>query len=417
MSDLPSPTPNKLSEKSTHSQESVLSVNAEESRLELHSQLMLQALPGVGPVLQQKLVQQLGSAQAVWRPNNHTLVESLLPKKAQYLWRQTSERDALVDRVSAQLEWLQQHQITVIYRGHSDYPPLLNATDGAPPLLYIKGNSECLHMPQVALVGSRNMTPGGKQNALAFAEYLANAGFTITSGLALGIDGAAHQGALKGAVQGQGKTIAVMGTGIDRLYPRQHQNLAEQIVAGGGALVTELPLGAKPEASHFPRRNRIISGLSAGVLVVEAALKSGSLITAQQALDQGRTVFAIPGSIHNPMSRGCHQLIKQGAVLVETAADIVAELHSLLSSMAPQQHTEPNSSAGCDDDNGQSTGFSALTSPQQTILSAVGYDPVYLDELVDNTGLPVGELSSELLALELDGWVQQVGGQYMRCRR
>lgn len=413
MSDLPSPITNKLSETSIYSKESVVQTNAEELGLELHSQLMLQALPGVGPVLQQKLVQHLGSAQAVWCPGHRALVKTLLPKKAQLLWQKTSERQALADRVSAQLEWLQQHHIIVIYRGHPDYPPLLNATDGAPPLLYIKGNSECLHMPQVALVGSRNMTPGGKQNALAFAEYLAAAGFTITSGLALGVDGAAHQGAL----QAQGKTIAVMGTGIDRLYPRQHQNLAEQIVAGGGALVTELPLGAKPEASHFPRRNRIISGLSAGVLVVEAALKSGSLITAKQALDQGRSVFAIPGSIHNPMSRGCHQLIKQGAVLVETAADIVAELHSLLSSMAVQQHTEAKNSATCDDHNGQSTGFSALTSPQQTILSAVGYDPVYLDELVDNTGLPVGELSSELLSLELDGWVQQVGGQYMRCRR
>ena len=204
-----------------------------------------------------------------------------------------------------------------------DYPQQLKQISSAPPLLYSLGQTDNLHLPQIAIVGSRRMTRGGENNALQWSRFLANSGFTITSGLALGVDGCAHRGALEAT---NGKTVAVMATGIDSIYPQRHRQLAEQILDSGGTLVTEFHPNEKPLPTHFPRRNRIISGLSLGVLVVEAAVKSGSLITARYALEQNREVFAIPGSIHNPQSRGCHLLIKEGAQLVESGDDIIAEL-------------------------------------------------------------------------------------------
>lgn len=290
------------------------------------------------------------------------------------------------------------------------YPRLLREIPRPPPLLFVRGDPTCLSLPQLAIVGSRNPSGGGIENAERFAHYLAERGFAITSGLALGIDAAAHRGALRAG----GKTIAVMGTGIDLIYPSRHRQLAQEIIDSGGALVSEFPLGTASHACNFPQRNRIISGLSGGTLVVEAAVQSGSLITASYALQHDREVFAIPGSIHNPLARGCHQLIRQGATLVETAQDIVDQLAGLLSykrqevrsakALQPELFEEPTST----DDQ------PVLSADEQTLLQALGYDPLSVDLLAERTGLDVGNLSAQLIGLEIKGLIQQIGACYQR---
>jgi DNA processing protein len=227
--------------------------------------------------------------------------------------------------VERDLKWLGDPNCHLITPFDSEYPALLRQISNAPAVLFVQGNIRRLANPQIAIVGSRNSTVTGRDNAFKFAQHFSELGFTVTSGLALGIDAAAHQGALKG----QGGTIAVLGTGIDKIYPSSHVALAHEIIEKG-VLLSEYPIGVPPAPSNFPRRNRIISGLSLGTLVVEAALKSGSLITARYALDQGREVFAIPGSIHSPLAKGCHHLIRQGAKLVETAEDVLEELSALI---------------------------------------------------------------------------------------
>jgi DNA processing protein len=260
-----------------------------------------------------------------------------------------------------------------------------------------------LSLPQLAVVGSRNPTSLGRDTAQQFARHLASAGLAITSGLALGIDAAGHRGAL----QAHGRTVAVLGCGLDEVYPRENAALAREI-AEHGALVSELPAGTPPLKQHFPRRNRIIAGLSVGTLVVEAALHSGSLITARLAAEQGREVFAIPGSIHSPQSRGCHRLIRQGAKLVETADDIFAELGALLDGLraaAPAQAPEA-----------QRLSAPELDKDYEILLDALGFAPAGVDALVARTGFPADAVASMLLILELDGRVaQQPGGLY--CRR
>jgi len=290
------------------------------------------------------------------------------------------------------------------------YPRLLREIPRPPPLLFVRGDPTCLSLPQLAIVGSRSPSGGGIENAERFAHYMAERGFAITSGLALGIDAAAHRGALRAG----GKTIAVMGTGIDLIYPSRHRQLAQDIIDSGGALVSEFPLGTASHACNFPQRNRIISGLSGGTLVVEAAVQSGSLITASYALQHDREVFAIPGSIHNPLARGCHQLIRQGATLVETAQDIVDQLAGLLSykrqeiksakALQPELFAE---SATIDDD-------ILLSKDEQALLQALGYDPLSVDLLAERTGLEVGNLSAQLIGLEIKGLIQQVGASYQR---
>lgn len=290
------------------------------------------------------------------------------------------------------------------------YPRLLREIPRPPPLLFVRGDPTCLSLPQLAIVGSRSPSGGGIENAERFAHYLAERGFAITSGLALGIDAAAHRGALRAS----GKTIAVMGTGIDLIYPSRHRQLAQDIIDSGGALVSEFPLGTSSHASNFPQRNRIISGLSGGTLVVEAAVQSGSLITASYALQHDREVFAIPGSIHNPLARGCHQLIRQGATLVETAQDIVDQLAGLLSykrqevksarAAQPELFAEP----AADNDEPR------LGEDEQRLLQALGYDPLPVDLLAERTGLDVGNLSAQLIGLEIKGLIQQVGACYQR---
>jgi DNA processing protein len=265
---------------------------------------------------------------------------------------------------------------------------LLECAD-PPLLLFAHGRLELLAAPSIAVVGSRNPTPQGAENAKAFTGHLSRSGLTIVSGLALGIDGAAHQGGLAGA----GSTIAVMGTGADRIYPARHKALAHRI-AGHGLLLTEFPLGTPPLPEHFPMRNRIIAGLARGTLVVEAALPSGSLSTARAALEAGREVFAIPGSIHSPQSRGCHALIKQGAKLVESADDVLGELDWQRRVEAP---SVPPGGRG------------------DALLDALGHDPATLDALAARTGLGAAELNARLLELELDGAVARLpGGLFQR---
>lgn len=279
----------------------------------------------------------------------------------------------------------------------ADWPNPLAQIEDAPAVLLGLGRRALLSDPQLAVVGARHASREGVANAATFAEALSQAGLTITSGLAHGIDAAAHRGALKGV----GSTIAVMGTGIDRVYPAANQQLAHQI-AEAGAIVSEFPLGTAPRAPNFPRRNRIVSGLSVGTLVVEAAERSGSLITAQLASQQGREVFAIPGSIHNPMAKGCHRLIKQGAKLVECAQDILEELSSLLQlQLGLPENTSQKAPA--------------LTSELAQLLAHITYDPISLDELAVLTRWPVSSLQGALLSLEVEGCVEALpGGLYKR---
>ena len=298
------------------------------------------------------------------------------------------------------MAWLQQPGCHLLTLADPAYPLLLKQIPDPPPLLYVQGDPARLSQPQLAIVGSRNPTPSGIANAREFAACLARAGLTITSGLAVGIDGAAHQGALE-----HGQTLAIAGTGLDRVYPARHKALAHRILAGG-ALVSEYPPGTQAKPENFPRRNRIISGLSVGTLVVEATPRSGSLITARLALEQGREVFAIPGSIHNPQARGCHALIREGAKLVESAKDIIEELGSLLASLTPASDL-PASLEQAD--------AAGLEPEYQKLLESMGFDPISVDQLISRTGLTPESVSSMLLLLELDGHVSSApGGYYSR---
>jgi DNA processing protein len=298
--------------------------------------------------------------------------------------------------------WLAGANRRLVTWGAADYPPLLASIVDAPLVLFVEGVAQALALPQLAIVGSRNPTALGRDTAEQFAGHLAAAGLVISSGLALGIDAAAHCGALAAG----GSTVAVMGCGLDAVYPREHVDLARE-VATRGTLVSDLPTGTPPLKHHFPRRNRIISGLSVGTLVVEAALQSGSLITARLASEQGREVFAIPGSIHNPMARGCHRLIRQGAKLVETVDDIFAELGALLEGLrAGAQSEAPDT---------QAVSGPVLDKDYEILLDALGFAPAGIDTLVSRTGLAAEVVASMLLILELDGRVaQQFGGLYGR---
>jgi DNA processing protein len=299
--------------------------------------------------------------------------------------------------IDADLHWLDQANNTVITIQDAAYPDLLKQLPDPPPLLFVRGNVELLSQPQIAIVGSRNPSSQGKATAFEFAKSLSQCGFVITSGLALGIDAASHQGALNVG----GGTIAVVGTGLDRVYPAKHKDLATEIIATG-AMVSEFPLGTQAKANHFPRRNRIISGLSQGLLVVEAAKQSGSLITARMALEQNREVFAIPGSIHNPLARGCNALIREGAKLVETTQDILEEFHQY-----NQQHENLINNSM------QST----LDLAQQTLLNRVLFSPTAIDDLVQECGQSVETISAMLLILELQGYLEATaGGCYVRIK-
>lgn len=299
--------------------------------------------------------------------------------------------------VDTDLAWLAQANNSLLTIADDRYPWQLKEIADPPPLLFARGNTELLNQPQIAIVGSRNPSSLGMQTAFDFAQSLSHHGFVITSGLALGIDAASHRGALKAL----GYTIAVAGTGLDRVYPARHKDLATEIV-NTGLMVSEFPPGTLAKADHFPRRNRIISGLCQGLLVVEAAIQSGSLITARMALEQNREVFAIPGSIQNPLARGCNALIRQGAKLVETTQDILEELN--------QYNQQDNNFAPI-------TTQSTLDLEQQTLLNRVLFSPTSIDNLVENTGESVEAISSMLLILELQGYLEATaGGCYVRVK-
>ena len=294
------------------------------------------------------------------------------------------------DRIEGDLAWLENPDNQVITLQDNRYPPQLREIADPPPILFVRGNIVLLHTPQIAIVGSRNPTSDGKKIAHDFAASLCDAGFTITSGLALGIDAAGHRGALAS----NGFTIAVAGTGLDLVYPASHKQLATDIVATG-AMVSEFPPGTAAHANHFPRRNRIISGLSQGLLVVEAAQQSGSLISARMALEQNREVFAIPGSIHNPLARGCNALIREGAKLVETTQHIIEELGQHYQTLNKIQATQSQS---------------LLDLEQQKLLNLILYSPTSVDNLVTQTGQSVEIIASMLLLLELQGYISSAPG-------
>ena len=289
------------------------------------------------------------------------------------------------------IAWQEDEQNAIVWRGSPDYPALLAAIPDPPPLLYVRGDSSSLHMPMIAMVGSRRPSADGRRHARRFAGELAATGLGICSGLALGVDVESHAGAL----QAKGYTVAVLGTGIDGVYPARNRDMFDRITESG-ALVSEFNPGTPPLPGNFPRRNRIISGLSLGVLVVEAGLQSGSMITARMALEQGRDVYAIPGSIHNPMAKGCHHLIGQGAKLVQQVEDITSEctglLHSCIESVSKQASTLPKTE---------------LSKEQEKILFAIGHDPVSLDTLVSETGVQPHLASAAVVELELLGLVSR----------
>ena len=297
-------------------------------------------------------------------------------------------------QVDNDLLWLEKNNSRLLTWDDADYPPLLREIYDPPYVIYVQGDVALLSKRQMAIVGTRNPSAAARTLARQFAKELAAGGVVITSGLALGIDAASHEGALDAGRP----TIAVVGTGLKSVYPREHDKLAARIVAEGGALVSEFPLDMPPKAIHFPMRNRIISGLSVGVLVVEAAVRSGSLITARLALEQNRDVFAIPGSIHNPLARGCHQLIRQGARLVETAQDILEEIHLPVRPFSALPEKEAVD----------------LDPELQRVLTQIGYEVTALDVIILRSQLTAAEVSSMLLPLELEGYVRVVPGGYVR---
>lgn len=368
------------------------------SERELPCRLALLRVPALGSVTINRLLERHGSARGVLSaPPDPDLPENAREGLRQPDWA----------AVRCDLEWLDGAGKGVTRQAlmpeDAAYPARLREIPDAPPVLFVTGDPEVLAQPQLAVVGSRNATRGGLENAHAFAGHLAARGLVMTSGLAAGIDGAAHQGALDAG----GLSVAVAGTGPDRVYPAAHRDLARRLCVEG-AMVTEYPPGTPPLAANFPRRNRIISGLALGVLVVEAASRSGSLITARLAMEQGREVFAIPGSIHNPLARGCHRLIRDGAKLVETAEDILEEMAATLGSVVPDTLPQGSAQATENDNETEDAEYARLR-------EALGHDPVSLDVLVRRSGLTAEQLSSMLLLMELRGQVESLpGGRYMQ---
>lgn len=362
---------------------------------DLRHWLALVRTPGLGWDGLEALLAEFGSPEALF---------SLNPRQLSPFELKPRTRDALLApdwaRADADLKWLETSGATLLPANAAAYPDLLRRIPDPPIALFARGNVALLSKPQIAIVGSRNPTASGIDTAYDFAFTLGRAGLVITSGLALGIDAAAHRGGLDSAAG----TVAVCGTGLDRLYPKANRALGERVLAEG-VLVSEFPPGTPPRAENFPHRNRIVSGMSLGALVVEAAYRSGSLITARLASEQGREVFAIPGSIHNPLARGCHRLIRDGAKLVESANDVIEELGSLVGVKMPEANAT----------NAVQATEEVMDPEYHSLLETIGYDPTPVDVIVARTGMSSDVVSSMLLILELQGKVEAApGGRYAR---
>jgi len=354
---------------------------------ELAAWLRLTLAPGIGGEAQRQLLSAHGLPDQIFAASAATLARTISLAQTERLLAHDAKGE-----IDAARAWADEPGNAILTLADKDYPQKLLDTADPPTVLYAKGRTELLNAPAIAIVGSRNATPQGEANAEAFAASLSDAGLTIVSGLALGIDAAAHRGGLRG----KGSTVAVIGTGIDRVYPARNQALAREI-AEQGAIVSEFPLGTAALKENFPRRNRIISGLARGCLVVEAAERSGSLITARMAGEQGRDVFAIPGSIHSPLSKGCHKLIKQGAKLVDDARDILEEL-GFDSASTAKSADAPHPGA-----------------EETKLLDCLGYDSCDVDTLVVRSGLTAERLYAILLQMELDGRIASLpGGRFQR---
>jgi DNA processing protein len=379
-------------------------------RDELAAWLRLELTPGVGNTTARQLLTAFGEPQRVFDASA-LAIEQVVGSKVRSALQQ--EPEPLASLLETTWQWLQSNpqQHRVLTLGDPGYPQTLLNMEDPPMLLYGLGpaqfwSGDALNRvtPRaIAVVGSRNPTPQGAINARQFAQALARVGVTIVSGLALGVDAAAHDGALEGAPDGQLATIAVVGTGLDRVYPRQHRDLSHRI-AQRGVLLSEYPLGTPPMSANFPKRNRIIAGLGCATLVVEAALQSGSLITARQASEQGKDVFAIPGSIHSTQAKGCHALIKQGAKLVESAQDILEELGAAVGPPPDPSGAQPEGLPASGDGN--------------DLLEAMGFGPMGLDALQARTGLDTATLQAQLMELELLGQLARMpGGLFQRLVR
>jgi DNA processing protein len=355
---------------------------------DIEAWLRLALVPGVGPVTQRKLIEHFGSPRSALAARPDEIAQFLGDRAAAGHLSRGADR-ALLDKA---LAWSSAHGNHVITLDDADYPRALREIHDPPPVIYARGRIGLLNAPALAIVGSRNPTPQGSRDAEAFAQALSNAGLCIVSGVAIGIDAAAHRGGLSGV----SASIGVLGTGVDRTYPRGNDALGERLAAEG-CLVSEFPLGTAPARGNFPRRNRLISGLSRGVLVVEAATGSGSLITAKAALEQSRDVLAIPGSIHAPLSKGCHALIKEGAKLVESVDDVLHELRIVADREPPRARAHEEREA-------------------DPVLDAMGRATLSIDQLVALTGLGASQLAAHLARLEMRGAVAALpGGRFQRA--
>ncbi len=372
---------------------------ASNSEFEWRYWLAVHAAPGIGARTFLKLLTCFGSPQAILDAPRSVLHDCRLKEDTVEALHNPDWQ-----HIDKTLTWLAEHDGQLLTLADTGYPELLKQITDPPAFLYVLGNVSLLNTPQIAMVGSRNPTHSGADTAFDFAAHLARSGLTVTSGMALGIDAQCHHGALSV----QGRSVAVIGTGIDRIYPASNKQLAK-LLAQQGVIISEFPLGTAPLSQNFPLRNRIISGLSLGVVVVEAALKSGSLITARQAIEQNREVFAIPGSIHSPQSRGCHALIRQGAKLVETAQDLLEELAEV--NLQPISASISHGTARQDSDHN----LINLEPGYEQVLNCVGYEPTSVDLIVSRSGLTTDAVCSMLLVLELQNIiVSTASGQYSR---
>ena len=402
----------------------------------------LSSIPGIGSIALNKIREQLPTSSDLTNCSAEDLIAFGLKPERAYEWqRLRASTDQLNPFVYAGWQkikhWCQQPDCGVLMPDDECYPEALSILRDAPIFLFYRGNPQLLNEPSIAIVGSRNPSHYGREQAFTIAQQLVASDWHVISGLAIGIDGEAHSGALNNATGlGLGKTIAVLGSGLEEIYPKRHQELADQIVNAGGVLLSEHLPDIKALAQHFPRRNRIVSGMSLGTLVIEAALKSGSLITARLAAEQGRDVFALPGAVSNPLSRGCHLLIKEGANLIEGAGDIIALLNSDLAvetraaGLLQEQQQEDffaasstaSSSVSSASQSVQAASTSSAPKPagpklsgiSKTIYQALDVVPTSIDALVNRTGLSVAEIAQQLMLMELQGQIAQTPGGYVR---